>query len=84
MSVALPAFVAGFEAIPSISRSSEAVVHMKSTTALQIGTAGPTVASPSSSMWQTDCYALKVTLAARWNLRTTANAAVATVSAVNW
>jgi hypothetical protein len=82
IAIAVDSFVSGFGSVPRINTSDAAVLHMEDTSPLQIGTAGPTVASPSRSLWQTDSIAIRCILDAAWCLRSTA--AVSWMSGVLW
>lgn len=76
------AFASALGAI-DFSVSEEAALHMADAP-LQIGTPGspPTVAAPTSSMWQQALTALRVLLDCDWTLRRTG--AVATITGVTW
>jgi hypothetical protein len=69
---------------PSIMTSKEAVIHMEDTTPLNIGTAGSpaTVAAPTSSAWQVECVAIRLTQDATWMMTRTGR--VASITTVSW
>ena len=69
IAIAISAFVSGFGAVPRISVSEHAVMHLEDTTPLPIGQPGPIVASPSRSLWQTDSVAVRAILDCAWCLR---------------
>jgi hypothetical protein len=83
IAIAPAAIVSAMSNAPQISVSTETVLH-QADPALALGTAGSpnTVAAPSSSMWQSDVWAVKVRLEATWARRD--NRAVAWVSGVTW
>jgi hypothetical protein len=66
------AFVSAFGAEPEISASREAMIHMEADAPLQIAS-GPqgtgVLASPSRSLFQTDCVATRLLLDAAWAWR---------------
>jgi len=77
-------FVSGYSDTPLIDVGRSATLHMEDTTPLAIGTPGSpaTVAAPARSMYQTDSYALRLTLRCAWAMR--APGLVQLVSGVTW
>jgi hypothetical protein len=84
MCIALPALVSAIDPAVRFETSKEATIHLEDTSPLAIGTPGSpnTVASPTRSLFQTDCIAFKLLLEVSWGLR--ASNAVAWVSSVTW
>jgi hypothetical protein len=79
------AFVSAFGAEPEISSSREAMVHMEADAPLPIatGTQGSGVlATPSRSLFQTDCIGTRLILRAAWAWR--APGAVAWIQDTTW
>jgi HK97 family phage prohead protease/HK97 family phage major capsid protein len=68
---------------PRFEISDQATLHMEDTTPLAIASgSGPTVASPTRSLWQTDSLALRLILPINWTLRRTG--VVSWVAGVTW
>ena len=69
---------------PRFEVSTDTTLHMEDTAPLQIGTVGspPTVAAPVRSMFQTDSFAIRMTLDINWAMRRPG--VVAFVSGVTW
>jgi hypothetical protein len=80
MAVALPALAVAIDPEPQFHAAESATLHMDDAPA-RIGDAG-VVAAPTRSLFQSDSYALSVTLGVSWGLRATG--AVAFVTAVTW
>ena len=78
------AFVAGFGAVPEITTSEQATVHMDDATPLHIGTAGaPTVvAAPTRSLWQTRSIAIRLIADVAFTMR--GDGLVQVVEDVSW
>jgi hypothetical protein len=79
-----PAFVSGFAPTPEISASSEALLHLEDASPLPIATGAQgagVLATPTRSLFQTDCIALRMILRASWCVR---GGLVSVVNAVTW
>jgi len=70
--------VSAFGDVPEIEASREGAVQMDTTPVVDIGTA----ATRTSSMWQTDCVAIKLRLPVSWALRS--DVGLAWLTATNW
>ena len=83
LAIAPGALVSATDSVPEISVSRESVLHL-SDTPQQLVTAGtpPTIASPSTSLFQTDALALRCRLPVSWAKRHPAS--VAWLSTTNW
>ena len=77
-------FVSAFSAVPEFNTSDEMVIHMEDTAPAQIvGPPGPaTVATPTRSLWQTDCLALRLILRCGWGVRAAGH--VQFISGTTW
>lgn len=85
IAVQTKAFVSAFGATPRITASKEAVVHMEDTSPLPIATGAQgsgVLATPTSSMFQTDCIAVRAILDAAWAIREPGS--VAWTQTVTW
>jgi len=84
MAVATNAVAAAMDSVPRFDVSTDAAVHMEADSPQQIGTAGSpnVVASPSRSLFQTDCLALRLIMDCNWALR--ASGAVAWLTTTAW
>jgi hypothetical protein len=72
-------FVSGFSAVPEIDTTSAAVLHMEDSTPVQlVSGAGPSVASPLRSLFQTDSTAIRMVLRCSWGLRASGHAQLLT------
>jgi HK97 family phage prohead protease len=70
---------------PRIDVSDQAVLHMEDTTPLQIATGAQgsgVLATPTRSLWQTDCIGIRLILDVNWQMRRTGM--VITRTAVTW
>ncbi len=62
------AFATAFGGTPQITVGTESVLHEEDTTPTQLSVAGPAVAFPARSLWQTDSIALRMTLQLNWSM----------------
>ena len=74
------AVVSGFGADPEVRAGNQGLLHLEDTTPLPIG--GAAIASPTTSLWQTDNMSLRLILRAAWAVRVPG--AVAWTSGVVW
>jgi hypothetical protein len=76
-------FVSAFDPAPRIDASNTSALHMEDSSPAQlVSGAGPTVATPIRSLYQTVCTALKLILPCSWGMRATGHVQV--VNSVNW
>jgi len=76
-------FASGFSAVPEIDTTNAGALHFEDTTPLQlVSGAGPTVATPVRSLFQTDASAIKMVLRCSWGMRAAGHIQI--VTSVTW